>query len=468
MATTREQAEAYGYANRRMSTTLLRGTDEARLDPRRRLNRTLGGGVAVGILIMAGFGIVGWLGGGSGPDLPTDGAVAVGDSSYVVVDGTVHEALNLSSALLAGRGDLTEVRQETLDEAPRGLPVGIPRAPDALPDADDLLEEDWTLCATPAETGGGPPEQTALYVSVPGVAPHAKPEAGGGATVLVKTEDGGLWLLTNGRRYAMDSAIRDLLNLPREPVRLPREIIATVPEGPEITIPEPGPGSGREPTADLPFDARVGDVARTEEGGTGRQYFVVRPDGLLAVSELVHTLLSGGAGRSHEISISDAARAQRSQERSEPGDPAWPKEVPRAAELERSQPVCVSTPPGSEPGDAPWQATVHLPQTMPEPEGTTPVEATGGVPLGLLDQIYVPAGSGALVRVTASAGGGGTYTLVTDTGMAYPLSSREAVELLGYDPDLAPSMPRAYMDLLPAGPLLDPEAATQEQRGEHE
>ena len=63
MASTREQAEAYAYENRRRTTSLIRGADEARLDPRRRLNRALSGGVAIGILIMAGFGIAGWLGG---------------------------------------------------------------------------------------------------------------------------------------------------------------------------------------------------------------------------------------------------------------------------------------------------------------------------------------------------------------------------------------------------------------------
>jgi type VII secretion protein EccB len=463
MVTTRELAEAYSYANRRMSTSLLRGTDEARLDPRRRLNRSLGSGVAVGVLIMAGFGIAGWLGGGSGPDLPTSGAVVVGDGGdpYVVQDGVVHPALNLTSAMLVGGGQLTEVRQETLDEAPRGLPVGIPGAPDALPDADDLVDADWTLCAVPAETGADPAE-TALYVSVPGVTAGEGAEA----TVLVETEDGGLWLLTEGRRYAVRPAIRDMLGLPVEPVRLSREIVATVPEGPEITIPEPGPGAGQEPTAGLPFDALVGDVAHTEDGGTGRQHFVVRPDGLVPVSELVHTLLAGDAGEDHEISVSDAARAPRSEEGGDPpGDPAWPQALPVAAELERDQPVCVSTPPGSEPGDAPWRATVHLPQTMPEPEDVTPVEAAGGERLGLLDRIYVPAGSGALVRATTSAVGSGTYTLITDGGLAYPLASPDAVERLGYVPAEAPSMPTAYVSLLPSGPVLDPRAAGEEQRG---
>ncbi|ARQ69500.1 type VII secretion protein EccB [Streptomyces marincola] len=463
MATTREQAEAYAYENRRRTTSLLRGADEARFDPRRRLNRALGGGVAIGILIMAGFGIAGWLGGGRGPALPGTGAVVVGDSGdrYVVNNGVVHPALNLASALLVGGGELTEVRQATLDEAPRGLPVGIPGAPDALPDAGALVTEDWTLCATPSETGGSP-TRTALYLSVPDVAPGG--DAEGGATVLVEAAEGGLWLLTEGRRHAVEPGIRDLLGLQSvTAVQLPTEFIATVPEGPAITIPEPGAGSGSVPSAQLPFAAVVGDLAHTQEGGAGRQFYLVRPDGLVSVPELVHTLLSAEA-TDHEISASDAARAPRSDE-SAPGDPAWPDTLPSAEEPGRNQPVCVSSPPGGQPGDAPWQATVHLPRTLPEPEGLTPVTPVDGARLGLLDEIWMPAGSGALVRATASGGTGGTYVLVTDSGTAYPFASPEAVERLRYAPDEALSVPQSFVGLLPTGPVLDPQAAAREQRG---
>ncbi|TDC72962.1 type VII secretion protein EccB [Streptomyces hainanensis] len=460
MATTRERADAYAYDHLRRSTSLLRGADEAVLDPRRRLNRALAGGTALAVLILAGFGIVGWLGGGRGPALPTAGAVVVGDDgdSYVVSGGTVHPALNLSSALLVGGGELTRVRQATLDQAPRGLPVGIPGAPDALPGAGQLVDRAWTLCVTPAETGG-PPTETALYVSVPGVAPG---DGSVGATVLARTDDDGLWLLTEGRRYALTETVRDLLGLQRvRPVPLPREVAETVPEGPEITVPESG-GTGRAPDAELPFAAEVGDLAHTGADGSTPQYYLVRPDGLVSVSPLVHALLGATATADHELGGTRAAAARRSEEPA-PGDAAWPDALPAAEEPGRDQPVCVSTPPGSRPGDAPWQATVHLPEAMPEPPGLTPVRAATGDRLGLLDAVYLPAGAGAVVLATTSGGAGGTHTLITDAGIAYPFASPEAVQRLRYAPGDAPSMPRAFVDLLPRGPVLDPEAAAREQ-----
>ncbi|RKN43029.1 type VII secretion protein EccB [Streptomyces hoynatensis] len=461
MATTRERADAHAYDSRRRSTSLLRGADEAARDPRRRLNRTLAAGTVLAVLLMAGFGIAGWLGGGRGPALPSAGAVVVGEDgdSYVVSDGTVHPALNLSSALLVGGGQLTRVRQATLDAAPRGLPVGIPGAPDALPDEGRLLDGDWTLCVIPAETGGSP-TRTALYVSVPGVAPG---EGAAGVTLLAQTDDGGLWLLTEGRRHALTEAVRGLLGLQRvRPVPLPPEVLATVPEGPAITAPEPG-GAGAEPQVALPFPARVGDLAHTGLQGANPQYYLVRPDGLVSVSPLVYALLGATAGADHALDGTQAAAAPRSAE-PPPGDAAWPDALPRAAEPGREQPVCVSTPPGSEPGDAPWRATVHLPGRMPEPAGLAPVTSANGARLGLLDAVYLPPGAGALVLATTSGGTGGTHTLITDAGIAYPFASAEAVQRLRYDHRAAPSMPRAFVDLLPRGPVLDPEDAARELR----
>ncbi|MEV1007529.1 type VII secretion protein EccB [Streptomyces sp. NPDC049881] len=462
MASTSEQAEAYAYENRRRTTSLIRGADEARNDPRRRLNRGVGGGIAIGILIMAGFGIAGWLGGGKGPKLPSSGAVITGEGDrYVVSDGVVHPALNLASALLVGGGQLTEVRQGVLNDAPRGLPVGIEGAPDALPGDGDLVTGDWTLCAVPSETGGEP-TRTALYISVPGVAP---PEGAESATVLARSEDDRLWLLTEGRRYAIAESLLGALDLQRaETQQLPSAILATLPEGPEITLPEAGADTGGTPAAGaLPFEAAVGDLAHTEMSGPNPQYFVVRPDGLLSISEVVYRLLSVDAPDDHAITGADAARAASSQD-SPPGDEFWPERLPRAQDPGRDQPICISTPPGGQPGDTPWQATVHLPGAMPEPEGMDPVVTLDGTRLGQLDQIWIPTGKGVVVRATASAGSGGTYTLVTDSGTAYPFSSPDAVQRLRYVPADAPSLPQSFVRLLPRGPVLDPEAAGVEQR----
>ena len=229
MATTKEQAEAYGYEGRRQATTLVTGRDEARTDPRRRVNRVTAAGVLVGVLVMAGFGIAGFLGAGRGTALPESGAVLVSGSGdrYVVVDGRLHPALNLASALLVGGGSVTQVRPAGLDALPRGLPVGIPEAPDALPAPERLSAAPWTVCAVPSGAATLPPEVT-VRVGAPEPATGA---VGAGQAVLAAGPANAPCLLNPGRRYRLgDDAARRvgarLVAARHEGRRLPAPLVA--------------------------------------------------------------------------------------------------------------------------------------------------------------------------------------------------------------------------------------------------
>jgi type VII secretion protein EccB len=284
MATTRELAEAADYESRRQSTSLMTGEDEARRDPRRRVNRITVAGAFVGILAMAGFGIAGFLGAGRGPALPQSGAVLVAGSGdrYVIVDGRLHPALNLASALLVGGGELTEVRPDVLDALPRGLPVGIPEAPDALPRPERLTTADWSVCTVPAAAPTLPPQVT-LRVGV------AEPTEGvltAAQALVVRADDGALWLLDQGVRHRLDGPTPVLLDIQRTaPVGLPPAVLDTVPAGSVVGVPVvDGVGEPAAGTAWL-----VGDVVRV--GETLRGAYVVQPGGLSPVSEFTATLL---------------------------------------------------------------------------------------------------------------------------------------------------------------------------------
>ncbi|WP_436525298.1 type VII secretion protein EccB [Actinoplanes sp. HUAS TT8] len=70
------------------------------------------------------------------------------------------------------------------------------------------------------------------------------------------------------------------------------------------------------------------------------------------------------------------------------------------------------------------------------------------------DTVYVPRGRGAVVASPT-----GAVHLVTDDGRGFPLASRDLLPRLGY-PEVNPvTVPAELLALLPAGPLLDPEAA---------
>ncbi len=460
MATTKEQAEAYNYEGRRQATSLMMGRDEARNDPRRRINRVTIGGVLIGVLVMAGFGIAGFLGAGRGPALPDSGAVLVAGTGdrYVIVDGRLHPALNLASALLVGGGKIDQVRPSVLDGLPRGLPIGIPDAPDALPPPNRLTGAPWTVCVVPSGAATLPPKVT-VRVGAP------EPTAGvvgAEQAVLAVGPDGVAWLLSQGRRYRLlDNAALRLVAPRSSPLALPPEILDVLPEGPPLAV--PAIENAGQPAAGVPTALVISDVVRVEAGGSTRQSFVVLPDGLAPVSELTAALLVAAGAVELPVDPATAGAAQQSRVRSV-GDPAWPDALPQLVAPQRDQPLCVSTTPGDPPGDAPWTVRMSLPGVVLAP-GEQPVFArTGDVP-GVVDEVVVPRGAGALVRATTASGGDGAITLVTDSGLRFAIPTPDAAVRLRYNPAAAPAVPASFVALLPAGPALDPEQAAREFTG---
>src|ERR1700754_1703294 len=325
MATTREQAEAYNYEGRRQATSLMTGEDEARSDPRRRINRVTAAGVLVGVLVMAGFGIAGFLGAGRGPGLPESGAVLLSGTGdrYVVIEGRLHPALNLASALLVGGGSTTQVRASRLDSLPRGLPVGIPDAPAALPQPQRLTDAPWTVCAVPSGAPTLPPDVT-VEIGIP------EPTVGrieSGTAVVAVSGDGTPWLLHDGRRYRLVDNAPVLLGLQAAvPVRLPDPLLDLLPEAAPIALPAlPDRGA---PVEGVPSEWVAGDLLRVVAGGALRQSFAVLGDGLSPVSDLTAALLIASGG--HEVTASPAAvSAARQSSAPRPGRRDWPEMVPR-------------------------------------------------------------------------------------------------------------------------------------------
>lgn len=72
----------------------------------------------------------------------------------------------------------------------------------------------------------------------------------------------------------------------------------------------------------------------------------------------------------------------------------------------------------------------------------------------------VEGGTGALVRITSGGTLGAVY-LVGDSGKAYGIEgpADEVVTWFGYQPGDITNIPAAWLQLLPAGPVLSAEAA---------
>ncbi|GAA3283487.1 type VII secretion protein EccB [Dactylosporangium vinaceum] len=457
MATTRDHVAAYDYESRRRVTSLVRGEDEAGQDPQRRLNRTLVGSAVIAVLVMAGFGVAGLLGGGSGPSLPESGAVLVKGSGdrYVLVDGVLHPALNLSSAMLVGGNKPIEVRSSALEGKRRGLPVGIPGAPDGLP--QKLSTGPWTVCVLPSGSQVVRPEILVL------AGPPAPADGELGGTSAVLAEDAGTtWLVMQGRRYRLTGNTRAVLGLQdARPMVVPARVLDTLPEGPEIAV--PAVQHGAAPKVTLPVKANVGDVVQTEVAGQRPNFSLVQTDGLSPITPLTATLLL--AADSRLVKAGAGAIDAVASKGAVPGRPGWPKELPQAVDPVRGQPLCVSTTPGTPPGDAAWAATVSLPPAMPSVASAPPIATKLGTDSFLATSVAIVPGTGVLAQATTTAGQDGGYNLVTESGQRFPIVSADAVARLQLNAAGAARLPLPFIALLPSGPALDPQAAAQEYVG---
>jgi hypothetical protein len=78
----------------------------------------------------------------------------------------------------------------------------------------------------------------------------------------------------------------------------------------------------------------------------------------------------------------------------------------------------------------------------------------------LADAVLVPAGRVCVLRAVDAGGSTvGTYRVVTDIGVAFPVPDATVLPLLGYSAAQAVDIPAYLAKLIPTGPSLDPAAA---------
>ncbi|SHG12728.1 type VII secretion protein EccB [Jatrophihabitans endophyticus] len=459
MASARDQVEAYGFAARRQVLALLRGDDESTVDPRRRLSRSVVGGVLLAIALLAGAGVAGFLSGGASDSVPRAGVIVDEDTggAYVLTSGVLHPALNIASAHLVAGKQTTTIAGSALARLPRGLPVGIPDAPDQLPPAGALDRGAWTVCSTAPRAEA---ERARVVVSLGARVPTPLPAGSG---VPVRSSDGVLWLLEDGVRYRVDAAASTLLGLDRvAPVAVGADVLDLVPEGPRLAVPTVR-GAGATPTVTLPFAAKVGDVVEADNGTAQPARYVVLSDGVAPVDQLAFALLAGGADRTLRVQASQVVSVASTSRPDLPD--GWPRTFALARPPVSAAPLCVSYRPGAAASGAAWPVTVSEPATVPLPAGARASAPRSGRLPTAATGVAVPPGSGALVKAVGAGGVDGVYALVTDSGLRFPIAGADAAGRLGYDVAAAQRVPLPFVRLLPSGPALDPAAAAAEYSG---
>jgi type VII secretion protein EccB len=439
----RDQAQAESFINRRLAAAVIGADPEAGDQPMRRLGRAAVLSLMAAVLAVAGVTVYGYLRPGGDTSWRSNGVLIVerdSNTRYLYVGGVLHPVLNYTSARLAlnsAAPPVATVSAASLRGVPRGLPVGILGAPDDLP--SELVGPQWTLCSQPAQDATG--ALIALSALTAGeVSGSAVPPASG---VLVISPADELFLIWQGKRLPLASAaVRSALGYDAV-AALPVDaaLLSLLPLGPTLAPIPVAPADGARPVvAGAP--GVIGAVYQTDGGA----FYLLQPGGLVALSPLQARIQLAGAA------YPLAARAPLPI-------PAGAVTLAAGSTVDSSAPVSPPPPAGAAPAtSALCVSTADSVLLRPASAGnvntyTEPVDATGGP---LADQVVLPPGSAALVRLQPSPGvTTGTSYLVTAAGVKYPLGDANTAALLGYQGVTPVPLGPAWLQLLRTGPTLD-------------
>src|SRR5262245_35275620 len=465
MRTRREQVQAYRFVTRRISSALLFGEPETTELPMRRLALALFGSVMVAAIVFAGVGVYGLL--NPGGRVPQENALIIEretGAKYVYLQGKLHPVLNYTSArLILGQANPTirAMSRRSLEDVPRGLPVGIPDVPDALPERSALLGLPWSVCSSPL----APTSVTLATHLFVGQAPAGGSALAGDEGLLVTAGSPGdteLYLLWRNHRLRVrnNTALAALDWAATRPVAVSDSFLNAVPPGPDLFA-NPLGGEGTPGRAIGGGPTTVGQIFRA-----GAQHYVMLRDGLSPIGEVTARLRSAGGRPVTDIAPQVAGQALVNT-RVEP--PGFPAEIPDVRSRDGQVAMACAGYRGAT-GSADQLITVETfataGQGLEATAGGTTTARRGADGVTTADRIVLPGGHAALVSTLPAAGSvaRGNVFLVTDQGVKYPLpraNSGQVQEWLGYGGVAPVAIPASILALVPTGPALDQATATQ-------
>ena len=477
MWTERDQIQAYQFLRRRLVSALVTSDPNHPTPPHRRLVMGTVLGTVATMLTAAGFGISGMMAPSPPPDWQHTGLVIIdqdGGGRYVMDNsGVLHPATNLASARLLANGVKTvSVQSKLLRNAPRGATLGIPNAPDMLPDPASVIADPAPVACSratsdiPKETG--PVAALLLAHAGDGTATLSTlvplPEGHG---LLVQTPKGERYLITGGLKYkiADDNVMTALGYQTASILPVAAAWLNAVPSGRDLAlVAVPGVGASGPRVGGV--KRKVGEVLTVNNAVAGKTlYYLVRAEGLEPIPQIEAALIvannanaaayTDGTQQPRPISVSDATGVSTSPA----GDDAkgYPAGVPAPVGTLGGGTVVCATGDGSSPSQ------IALGAAFPLPSGARTVPT--GAPQGgtVADEVYLPPGTAALATIHPGPAPQNSQTpppappvyLITDAGTKYTLTDDQARPALGYGNSAPAVLPTNALGMLPSGPNLD-------------
>jgi type VII secretion protein EccB len=461
--TRRDQLHAYRFMTRRAMSALVTGEPDTVEPPMRRLVVTTIGGVLIAVVIVAAFGIIGFLRPGSGDDWKADGTIVVERETgarFLIIGGDLHPVLNYSSAVLASDAssavETKLVSRDKLSEVDRGETIGIPGLPDSVPDVEDLDAGPVVVCSQ--GVASGPRVSSEVTVSIgSSTAPSPIGDDEGLFVESAPAEGQAVerYLVWRGERHRITEAVRNAITFDDSPVRVGRAFLSALPEGtPFETLELAALGEKRQVGS---RNVRVGEVVTVGGEDAAR---VMLDDGLATVTpveaQLLRTLdFPGKPDRERVLSPSDVLQSVSEAGASalEEQTAGLPETLPELADgAARAGGACASF-------------SGVDPPVLGVPEGLSAGTVTDDgaqSAQGVADRVHIEPGTGLVAQSDRAA----PVYLVLEPGLKFPAATLGLLGGFGYGGETPVVLPASLLEVIPLGPALDPEAARVQSNGE--
>ncbi|MGK5680202.1 type VII secretion protein EccB [Actinoplanes sp. URMC 104] len=456
MPSRQDQLHSYQYANQRVVAALISQDPDPARSPMRRAGMTALVSLLIAALAVGAVTVYGVLTGNSTTS-PRDAGVILQEKGtgaqfvFLKADNRLHPVLNYSSGLLLAEGSPPPVRtvsSRKLADVPLGPELGIPGAPDSLPQQSSLLSGPWSVCTQRRGT-----------VSWSTVLVGTRPSDGRLATttreaLLVRAPNGRVSLIDGNRRFTIPAGTelrtqRALGWAAQTPWPVAAAWINAIPSGPDLTAPQLPDPPGQSPVQGV----KIGQVL-TDLGGT--QFAVLLSDGVAAITPMQAQLFQARPGARAPVPVNNFVDLRPSRTKvTDAGEPGGlPATVPTLAEG-TPQRACITVPIRDATKDG-----IRIDPTIPD---GTAIPASTVSSQVRADAVFVPRGAGAVVVSAAGpdAPPAGTVAVITDTGTMHPLASPDLLARLGYGKVKPAAVPGEVLSLVSPGPPLDPERAKQ-------
>jgi ESX secretion system ATPase EccB len=463
MQTRRDLYQAHKLMMQRVGLALLQGEPDIAESPMRRLSVAAFSGAMVAVLIAAIFGVLGLLSPGGARGLDSGDKIIIEKETgtkyvYDTNGKRMLPVLNYASAKLALNASNPEQRvvsRKSLAKFVRGPMIGIPGAPDSLPDPDHLVKKPWSVCVRNGSTKAGGTGSVSSLVAGRDVGGRPVPT---GQAVAVQS-GGQIYAIWNNQRMKMTLPPAQAANITNGPATEVKQTwLSPIEQGTDFAPPAVT-GRGERVRA-VSSTARVGQVYTATLGGTTNWYVLLK-DGFARISHTQAQLLLAEPqtatmaypGQQPAALQTTVATAGSRQSSHNVFDAKLPPTLPNFVNWDGTTPLCYVYS-HTDTGSVSAQLTIG--GTLPSAQATDTAGTT-------VDQVVLPPGGASLVGILPGAGqlnAINTWSIVNDAGISFPLQSKDVVQKLGYDVKNAAPVPKQVMALIPTGPTLDPKAAT--------